>query len=233
MNQYGAQSQVSATLNIAGYDLSALSASTSSCQTLGRRKYFPTQKYVSASAITVYIGSFKRQERCQNIPMVARVSLVDYRGRVLLDTYVHPTHPIEDYRTPETGLNYLHLYSAPLFVGIQQRVAALIRNKILVGHRIWDFLSVLGLSHPALNTRDLALFRPLRRMLGSPSVVELATLVHLFMGRNLGLDYENSLESSRAAIDLFRSCEESFEGAVAAGAWPCDLPPSAYAQYFS
>ncbi|KIM48376.1 hypothetical protein M413DRAFT_62131, partial [Hebeloma cylindrosporum] len=163
----------------------------------------------------------------------SRVSLVDYRGQTILDTYVYPTHRVEDYRTSETGLNYLKLCNGQCFADVQERVAALIRNKILVGHRIWNFLSVLGLSHPALSTRDLALFSPLRKRLKSRSVVELAGLVKLFMERNVGLDYEDSLEFARAAMDLFRSCEEVFEGIVATGEWPCDLPPLAFAEYFS
>ncbi|KAF8971517.1 hypothetical protein BDZ97DRAFT_2033184 [Flammula alnicola] len=175
----------------------------------------------------------KFHAKCEGIPMVARVSLIDYRGHIMLDTYVRPTHPVEDYRTSETGLRYLHLCEAPFFVDVQQKVAALIRNKILVGHRIWNFLSVLGLSHSALHTRDLALFRPLRKRLKSHSVVELSTLVRIFMGRNLGFEHEDSLEFSRAAMDLFRSCEEVFEGIIAAGQWPCDLPPSRFAEHFS
>jgi len=33
-----------------------------------------------------------------------RVSIVDYRGQVLLDTYVQPTMPVADYRTAITGI---------------------------------------------------------------------------------------------------------------------------------
>lgn len=54
---------------------------------------------------------------------------------------------------------------------------------------------MLGLSHPALSTRDLALFSPLRKRLKSRSVVELAGLVKLFMERNVGLDYEDSVRA--------------------------------------
>jgi len=215
------------------------------------RKYFHPTQYIGVSLVTVWVGKVQYQSKCRKIPMVAwvfpiffiqrkrgtespsRVSLVDYRGHSILDTYVHPTHPIEDYRTSETGLNYLHLCNAPLFVDIQERVAGIIRNKILVGHRIWNFLSALGLSHPALGMRDLALFRPFRKKLKSHSVVDLARLVQVFMERNVGLDYEDSLEFARAAMDLFRSCEEVFEGIVATGEWPCDLPPTTYAEYFS
>ncbi|KAF8807236.1 hypothetical protein BYT27DRAFT_7100261, partial [Phlegmacium glaucopus] len=189
--------------------------------------------YVAVSVMNVYIGKIKLHSKYKSIPMVARVSLVDGWGHILLDSYVRPTHPVEDYRTSETGLNYLHICNAPEFVDIQERVARIIKNKILVGHRIWNFLSVLGLSHPALNTRDLALFRPLRKKLQSRSVIDLSTLVYIFMGRDIGLDHEDSLEFSRAAMCLFRSCEDTFEGIIATGAWPCDLPPSVYAENYS
>ena len=34
-------------------------------------------------------------------------------------------------------------------------------------------------------------------------------------------------------MDLFRFCEDTFEGIIARGAWPCDLPPSTYAENYS
>lgn len=47
-------------------------------------------------------------------------------------------------------------------------------------------------------------------------------------------DAENlQLEFSRGSLDLFRCCEEVFERIIEEGAWPCNLPPSAYAQYFT
>jgi len=36
-----------------------------------------------------------------------------------------------------------YLRIAPKFADIQERVARIIKNKILVGHRIWNFLSVI------------------------------------------------------------------------------------------
>ena len=47
----------------------------------------------------------------------------------------------------------------------------------------------MGLSHPAIDTRDVALFMPFRRSLRSrPNVmIPLMTLVERFMGRHVGL----------------------------------------------
>ncbi|KAF8640406.1 hypothetical protein AX17_000073 [Amanita inopinata Kibby_2008] len=194
---------------------------------------FPSQKYVAVSVTNVYIGVIRIKDNIERVPMVARVSVTDYRGDVILDTYVRPTHRVEDYRTAETGIQHSDLANAPFFHDVQRRVANIIQGKVIIGHRLWDFLSVLGLIHPAIDTRDLALFRPLRKKLKSRTIIGLPTLVHLFMGRNVGLDYENSVELARASLDLFRSVEDLFEGIIKAGAWPCDLPPSSYADYYT
>lgn len=99
---------------------------------------------------------------------------------------------------------------APLFEDVQLRVAEIIKGKIIIGHSLWTALSVmsqrtmrlihllkfskvLGLSHPALYTRDLALFQPLRNKLKSRYIIDLPTLVQLFMGRNMGMGYEDSV----------------------------------------
>lgn len=41
------------------------------------------------------------------------------------------------------------------------------------------------------------------------------------------------LELARAALDLFRSVEDLFEGVVKTGVWPCDLPPSSHSGYYT
>lgn len=75
-------------------------------------------------------------------------------------------YPVSDYRYSETNLTYTALSNgerdrqedegilmlrndyatAPPFADIQRRVATLIQGKILVGHRIWNFLSVSKIS---------------------------------------------------------------------------------------
>ncbi|KAI0824078.1 hypothetical protein BC628DRAFT_439964 [Trametes gibbosa] len=167
--------------------------------------------------------------------MVARVTLTDYRGTVLLDSYVRPTQPVCDYRTAETGLQPHHLAEAPVFIDVQRQVASIIKDKILVGYALWEFLSVINLSHPAINTRDTALFMSFRRTLNQkPNVViPLQTLVKHFMGRDIGQNGDIPVERARAALDLFRSCEQTWEGIISTGAWPCALPPVEYRNFFT
>ncbi|KAH7914505.1 hypothetical protein BJ138DRAFT_1133350 [Hygrophoropsis aurantiaca] len=165
--------------------------------------------------------------------VLSRVSVTDYRGNILLDTFVRPTQPISDYRHIETGLQFTDLVHAPFFHHVQMSVAALIKGKLIVGHALWNFLSVMGLNHPAIDTRDLALFLPFRRTMQFNGIMSLRVLVKRFMERNIGGGYEHPLEFARASIDLFRSCESVWEEIVYSGSWPCALPSPAHAECFS
>ena len=163
-------------------------------------------------------------------------------------------------------------FTAPTFSDVQRHVAGLIRGKIIVGYALWIFLSVgllalvlmvridcckaLGLSHPAIDTRDTALFMPFRKSLNvRPShMVALATLIHRLMGHYIGLQGEvpvspvtihykhlncvtaihnMQLEEARATIDLFRSCEILWEDIIKSGSWPCCLPPLQFGDCFT
>ncbi|KZT40116.1 hypothetical protein SISSUDRAFT_1019342 [Sistotremastrum suecicum HHB10207 ss-3] len=185
------------------------------------------RRYIGICSQTVGIGE------TASVPMLARISLIDYRGQTVYDVFVQPTHSVTDYHHETTGLDANHLASGIPFQLVQETVAQIIRGKILVGYRIWLDLSVLGLQHPAVDTRDTALFLPLRRSIGSINEIpSLANLVGRFLRRRLGFGYQHPLEDARAAVDLFRSCEEQWETYIEAGQWPCALPPVNYESYF-
>ena len=108
--------------------------------------------------------------------------------------------------------------TALTFDQAQATVASYIANKVIVGHSLWnDFSgtllhshlspspftsyltpgsisfsppSVLGLPHPAVATRDVALYRPFRNTLRSPNhVIGLQTLMWHFMNRQVQKDH--------------------------------------------
>ncbi|KAK7694396.1 hypothetical protein QCA50_001582 [Cerrena zonata] len=192
-------------------------------------KHFPSSNYLAVAAQVVHYGG------ASQLPMVARVLITDYRGNVVLDTFIRPTQYVTDYRTEKTGIRPVHLGAAPTFEDVQRHVAGIIKDKILVGYALWKFLSVFGISHPALETRDTALFMPFRKSLKvKPSfMVPLETLVQRLMGHYIGLNGEVAVEEARAALDLFRSCEALWEDTIKSGSWPCCLPPSAYGNCFT
>ncbi|CAL1695228.1 unnamed protein product [Somion occarium] len=167
--------------------------------------------------------------------MLARVAVVDYRGHTLLCSYVRPTMPVTDHRTSTTGIQPEHLTNdnIPSFEAVQEQVAGFIRGKVLVGHSLWLDLSVLGIRHPAVATRDVALYQPFRNALRSPrQVVGLQTLMWHLMRRRCQEDHQCALENARAAMDLYRSHAAEWEDLISKGQWPCDLPPDTFSGCF-
>jgi DNA polymerase III epsilon subunit-like protein len=86
---------------------------------------------------------------------VARVSIVNYHGHILLDTFVRPKERITDFRTWISGVTEEDLYGAPGLEEVQAKVAELCEGRVLVGHAIDNDLKVGGsvgrASHGHLN----------------------------------------------------------------------------------
>ncbi|KAI0033419.1 ribonuclease H-like domain-containing protein [Vararia minispora EC-137] len=167
--------------------------------------------------------------------MVARVAICDYRGQTILDLYVAPTMHVTDYRASITGIQPNQLASPPAypFDQVQRIVANAIKNKVLVGHALYNDLSVLGIPHPAVNTRDVGLYQPFRNALHSPNaLVGLQTLTWKLMRRRCQDGQQNPLENARAALDLYRSHSGEWENAISNARWPCALPPSTFSRCY-
>lgn len=96
--------------------------------------------------------------------MLARVSIVDQNGSVVLDEYVKPTGPITDYREFVSGIRKRQLDNGSDFNRVKDRVASILRGSILIGHSLKFDLEALGLTHPERNQRDLANYEPFTRV---------------------------------------------------------------------
>ena len=97
--------------------------------------------------------------------VAARVVLIDWRGRVVLDTYMKPEVEVADYRTFVSGITEENLREAPHFNEVINQVKELLQEKILVGHGVDNDLRALGIVHPWLMTRDTAYYQPFMRLL--------------------------------------------------------------------
>jgi len=111
------------------------------------------------------------------------------------------------------------------------------------------YVLVLGLPHPAVNTRDVALYLPFRNSLNSGNHVPgLQTLAQRFLGRNCQQGHIEPVsmtrrgyriadsscyqtENARVCMDLYRSDPE-WEASVARGNWACALPPSTFSRCY-
>lgn len=147
--------------------------------------------------------------------MLARVSLVNWHGHVVLDTFVRPLEKVTDYRTWVSGVRASDLKGAPTFADVQARVAALIKGRVLVGHAIQNDLKALLLSHPRPLVRDTATFKPLRDIAKTkhPALRNLARLV---LGISIQVEGEehSSVEDAQATMAVYRTQHAAWQKAL-------------------
>ena len=80
--------------------------------------------------------------------ILARVSIVDYNGECIFDTFVKPFLEVTDYRTPFSGCTKELLEDAPEFKLVQKQVYDIIKGKIIIGHDLGNDFRALMLKHP-------------------------------------------------------------------------------------
>ena len=151
----------------------------------------------------------------------ARVVLVDWKGRTLLDTHVKPQYPVTDYLTFVSGIVASNLTDAPDFQTVQAQVKQILGGKILVGHALENDLASLHLDHPWWMIRDTAYYQPfmqVRRSGGESFYVprKLKDLCEQRLKKQiqvLGVAH-CPYEDAKAALDLYKSHRPRWESCV-------------------
>jgi len=90
---------------------------------------------------------------------LARVSMVNFHGHILLDSFVRQKERVTDYRTWVSGVRAEDLRDAPTFEEVVQMVSDLAKGRILVGHAIWNDLQVIIYIPYLQNASTYLLFR--------------------------------------------------------------------------
>lgn len=147
--------------------------------------------------------------------ILARVSIVNWHGAVLLDTFVKPRERVTDYRTWVSGVRPENLYEAPSFESVQTDVAKLIKGRVLIGHAIHNDLKALLLSHPRPLIRDTASNKFCRELANTkfPSLKKLVLL-------RLGIDIQKQgsehcpVEDARATMALYRTLHADWQKSI-------------------
>lgn len=138
---------------------------------------------------------------------LARLSLVDHEGRVLIDSFVRPNERITDYRTHITGISAVTLQGPKVLKEevARKRAAELMDGKVVVGHAVQHDFQALLLSHPQALTRDTALFRQLRIPGSEKKTPSLARLSEFWLHQAIRPDGKHdSVEDARIALRLYR-----------------------------
>jgi RNA exonuclease 4 len=96
---------------------------------------------------------------------LARVSIVDWDLNVILDSFVKVPIRVTDFRTHVSGVEPKHIKDKDAMdvEDCRNKVAAILKDKILVGHALSNDFKALMLNHPKATIRDTAKYRPFQR----------------------------------------------------------------------
>ena len=165
----------------------------------------PAGKYIAIDCEMVGVGPNPADESA-----LARVSVVDYHGVQLYDSFVLPKEAVTDYRTAVSGITPRLLRSARTLEEVQRDVAKLMDGRIVIGHSMRHDLNALMLGHPRRDLRDTSRYQPFRQFAAgrTPSLKKLAEMV---LGVQVQSGQHSSVEDARVAMGLYRREKAGFE----------------------
>lgn len=137
---------------------------------------------------------------------LARVSMVNFHGAVQLDIYVQQREQVTDWRTFVSGITPKHMSSdkAVSFAEAQNKVAELIKDRILIGHAIENDLKALLLGHPRVMVRDTQRLARKSKLLGGSRWPGLKKLVDKEFGVTIQAGQHDSV-----SLPSMSSCAEA------------------------
>jgi len=141
---------------------------------------------------------------------LARVSVVNYFGAVLLDEFVRQKERVTDWRTQWSGIRARDMINAKTFEEVQHAVAELIKGRILIGHAIQNDLKALMLSHSRAQIRDTQLLAH-RHGQSRAARPALKNLVHHMLHVKIQEGEHNSVTDARATMAIYRHHRKQWE----------------------
>ncbi|OCH89885.1 ribonuclease H-like protein [Obba rivulosa] len=141
---------------------------------------------------------------------LARVSIVNYHGAIVLDEFVRQRERVVDYRTQWSGVRERDLINAKPFAEIQKLVADLLNERILVGHAVQNDLQALLLSHPRPMLRDTQVLSAKSKVMKG-SRPALRNLVLQELGLTIQSGEHSSVIDARATMAVFRLHRKAWE----------------------
>ena len=162
-------------------------------------------KYIAVDCEMVGVGPDP-----DNDSALARVSIVNYHGNQLYDSFVLPKEPVTDYRTFVSGITAELLQSARTLEVVQADVAKLLAGRILIGHSVRGDLDALLLGHPKRDIRDTSRY-PGFRQYSAGRTPGLKKLAKEILGVDIQGGQHSSIEDARATMLLFKREKNGFE----------------------
>ncbi|RDW74681.1 putative 3'-5' exonuclease [Aspergillus mulundensis] len=171
----------------------------------GRSPTVEIGKYIAMDCEMVGIGPNPDDDSA-----LARISIVNYNGDQVYDSYVRPKEMVTDWRSHVSGILPKHMVEARSLEQVQKEVAEILEGRILVGHALRNDLDALLLSHPKRDIRDTSKHPPYRKIAGGGSP-RLKILASEFLGLDIQSGAHSSVEDAKATMLLYRRDKDEFE----------------------
>lgn len=167
-----------------------------------RRSAYKIGKYLAIDC--EFVGSGYKGSKSE----LGRVSLVNFHGNVIYDTYVKPDKPVTDYRTKYSGLRPQDIKNGVSFETARKQVQDIIDGRILIGHSIQNDLSVLQLHHSDI--RDTSQL-PEYKQLNGGQKPSLKFLTEAVLKKEIQKGEHSSVEDAAATMELYKAKKQVFE----------------------
>jgi RNA exonuclease 4 len=142
---------------------------------------------------------------------LARITLVNWHGHVVMDHFVRPKMRVTDYRTHVSGVRSSDLVNAVEHDWVLGELERLIgKETVLVGHGLENDMRVMMFHHPRRLTRDTSKYRPFRA-LARGKTPSLKRLAKHFLSVDIQAGEHDSAEDARAAMLLYQSVKREWE----------------------
>ncbi|KIW23187.1 uncharacterized protein PV07_11407 [Cladophialophora immunda] len=142
---------------------------------------------------------------CDDKYSLARISILDWVGRTVVDRYVKPSLAIKNYFTEFSGITKKILENVTTTLeDVQKELLDILRqDTILLGHSLESDLNALKMTHPFVV--DTSIIYPHPR--GLPLRSSLKFLANRYLKREIqrgGMSGHDSVEDARAVLDLVK-----------------------------
>ncbi|EAY22888.1 exonuclease family protein [Trichomonas vaginalis G3] len=139
---------------------------------------------------------------------LARLSVVNEKGEVIIDEYFKPIHPVSDLRTHVSGITQEHLDNAKLTSedGVSALSAVADKETIIVGHGLENDFKALLLFHTKVV--DTSLIYNNERGVTYPRKPKLSNLFQKYFKKEMRDQTKphDSIDDARAALELSKFC---------------------------
>ncbi|CAM9508111.1 unnamed protein product [Chrysoparadoxa australica] len=154
--------------------------------------------------------------------VLAHCCIVNYEGEVVYNKHVKAVERVTDFRTFVSGVKPAHLkhQEAIPFAQCQREVAAILKDRILIGHALKNDLKALLLSHSYAMMRDTATYRPFKSGHGRGGKLRPRSLKKLcaeFLAKEVQTGQHDPAEDARGALMLYKLKRKEWERSLIEG----------------